>query len=111
VILEHDHPFPHVDFMIECGDRLRSWRLLTPPAPGETIAAEAIGDHRNDYLDYEGPVSRGRGHVKRWDAGTFSIESDSAGELRLKLSGGRVNGTVELRQVEGGAWNWRLERT
>lgn len=111
VILEHDHPFPHLDFMIECGDTLRTWRLLAPPAPGETITAEAIGDHRKDYLDYEGPVSGGRGRVKRWDAGHFSVESESAGEMRLKLSGDRVNGTVELRRVPGGAWNCRLGQT
>ena len=111
VILEHDHPFPHLDFMIEWGDTLRTWRLSARPTPGVTIAAEAIGDHRKQYLDYEGLVSGGRGRVKRWDAGHFSVESESAVELRLKLSGDHVNGTVELRQVRGGAWNWRLERT
>lgn len=107
VILEHDHPFAHLDFMIESGDTLRTWRLLTPPAPGETIAAEALGDHRKAYLEYEGPVSGGRGAVCRWDAGTFAAERESADELRLRLSGVRINGTVELRRVEGDAWNWQ----
>jgi len=111
VILEHDHPFPHLDFMIESGDRLRTWRLLTPPEPGATIAAEAIGDHRTDYLDYEGPVSGGRGRVKRWDGGTYVVESESAGELRVTLSGDRVKGAMGLRRIEGDAWNWLLERT
>ena len=111
VILEHDHPFAHLDFMIECSDKLRTWRLPREPAPDVTLMAEAIGDHRKDYLDYEGPVSGGRGRVKRWDAGTFTVETDSAEELRLSLSGDRVNGTVELRQVKGDVWYWRLDRS
>lgn len=109
VILEHDHPFAHLDFMIESGEKLRTWRLLAVPAPGETIAAEAIGDHRKDYLDYEGPVSGGRGSVKRWDAGTFAMQAESVSELRLMLSGGRVRGMLDLRQLEGGEWKWRLD--
>ena len=109
VILEHDHPFPHIDFMIESGEKLRTWRLLAVPAPGQTIAAEAIGDHRTDYLDYEGPVSGGRGSVKRWDAGTFAMNAESDRELRLTLSGDRVQGMVELRQIEGEGGNWRLK--
>ena len=89
VILEHDHPFPHLDFMIEWGDRLRTWRLLGEPEPGVTIAAEAIGDHRADYLDYEGPVSGGRGRVKHWDAGTLTLETESASDIVPTTSGTR----------------------
>jgi hypothetical protein len=111
VILEHDHPFPHLDFMIESGEKLRTWRLATKPTPGAAIAAEAIGDHRKEYLDYEGPVSGGRGRVSRWDAGTFAVESESAGEVRLKLAGVRLKGSVELRQVKDDAWNWLLKGT
>jgi hypothetical protein len=109
VILDHDHPFPHRDFMIESGDRLRSWRLLGEPAPGRTIAAEAIGDHRKDYLDYTGPVSDGRGRVERWDAGTFVLQSDASDEVRLTLSGERLTGAAVLRRIEGDSWNWRLD--
>ena len=72
VILEHDHPVLHWDFMLEAGDVLRTWRLSAPPIRGAIVAAERIGDHRRLYLDYEGPVSDGRGNVVRWDAGSSS---------------------------------------
>ena len=71
VILEHDHPARHWDFMLESGDVLRTWRLAAPPRPGGAVAAEPSFDHRRAYLDYEGPVERrprhgdalGRRHV------------------------------------------------
>ena len=44
VILEHDHPQLHWDFMLEVGEVLWTWRLATAPRGGpETIAAERIG--------------------------------------------------------------------
>ena len=80
VILEHDYPELHWDFMLECAGALKTWRLAEPPAThGELIAAVALEDHRLDYLDYEGPVSGNRGRVKRWDRGDYegSLASDS----------------------------------
>ena len=109
VILEHDHPLPHWDFMIEAGARLRAWRLLDEPARGRPIRAEAIGDHRTAYLDYEGPVGGGRGRVSRWDAGTYEMRSASDDKLRLDLSGGRAAGLVTLTRAAGGLWTWRLD--
>ena len=101
VILEHDHPFPHWDFMLESGAVLRTWRLSAPPAPGQSVAAEPIGDHRKAYLDYEGPLSGGRGGVKQWDAGTFEWEEDGAERVVVRLAGEKVRGTVTLN-IAGG---------
>ena len=67
VILEHDHPTLHWDFLLEDGEVLRAWRLLAEPGPGAAVAAEPNFDHRRLYLDYEGPVSGGRG-IKPWNA-------------------------------------------
>ncbi len=71
VILEHDYPHLHWDLMLEDGDVLRTWRLSAPPEPGVGVDAEPSFDHRLIYLDYEGPISDGRGNVKRHDKGTF----------------------------------------
>ena len=60
-ILEHDHPHLHWDLLLDAGDALRTWRLLSPPACLQWIAAEQLPDHRRLYLDYEGPVSGNRG--------------------------------------------------
>ena len=72
VILEHDHPSRHWDLMLESGEVLRTWRLASCPVAGASVAAEAAPDHRRLYLDYEGPISGGRGHVFRWDSGSSS---------------------------------------
>ena len=72
VILAHDWPAPHFDLMLEVGGVLKSWRLLAEPMPGVPVPAEPNDDHRLEYLDYEGPVSGGRGVVRRVDWGTFA---------------------------------------
>lgn len=65
VVLEHDHPFLHWDFLLEHGDRAFTWRLLEKPECNRWLAAERINDHRPLYLNYEGPVSGNRGSVRR----------------------------------------------
>ena len=107
VILHHDHPFPHYDFMLEAGAALRTWRLLGEPVPDRPITAEALGEHRLAYLDYEGPVSGGRGRVVRWDAGTFVWVVNSADDVQVRLSGGRCHGPVRLLPTGSGwVWEW-----
>ena len=106
VILTHDHPFPHWDLMLETGGVLRTWRLLEEPAPGAAVRAERLADHRTMYLDYEGPLSGDRGHVVRWDAGTFEAEIDDREPLRVVLSGERLKLTAELCQEPPGELVW-----
>jgi hypothetical protein len=104
VILEHDHPNLHWDFMLEAGGRLRTWRLAEPPGAGPSVPAEPIADHRPAYLDYEGPVSGDRGTVRRWDAGEFEWVADEATRLVVRLDGARVRGRFALVRDEGGRW-------
>ncbi len=78
VLLSHELPdgSRHVDWMIARDPRGRG-RLITYRLPrrldnlpdGEKLTAEEIGLHRSVYLEYEGPVSRGRGRVERLCAG------------------------------------------
>jgi len=110
VILEHDHPFLHWDFMLEAGAVLRTWRLLAEPLPGRTVEAEALGDHRLAYLDYEGPVSGNRGSVRRWDAGTFEWMEDTANRVVVRLAGSRCQGEALLEQGAGGQWKFTMVR-
>jgi hypothetical protein len=111
VILEHDHPQRHWDFMLEAGDVLRTWRLAKPPQPGETVGAEATFDHRSFYLDYEGPVSGNRGTVVRWDAGTFTWLQQAGDCLVVRLNGERLNGEAVLRHNAAGDWELSLAET
>jgi hypothetical protein len=112
VILEHDCPDRHWDFMLEAGAVLRTWRLNAPPRPGQAVGAEPIGDHRLAYLDYEGPVSGGRGAVTRWDAGTFAWEEAGADRLAVRLEGSRCRGRAVLQRADTGGWSltWTKRR-
>ncbi|MFO0864423.1 MAG: DNA polymerase ligase N-terminal domain-containing protein [Gemmataceae bacterium] len=104
VLLEHDHPTLHWDLMLEEGDSLRTWRLPSPRFGGEPMEATSLAPHRLAYLDYEGPVSGGRGSVKRVDAGTYSHEGDWDGiEGTLELAGQRHLMRVSWRR-DGEGW-------
>jgi hypothetical protein len=124
VILEHDWPQKHWDFMLEVGDVLQTWRLPTAPVANMDISAEKTFDHRLMYLDYEGPVSGHRGSVVRWDAGSYQliVEESSAGNEKsrarskreaidrclIQLEGKRLQGVLELRYQDGTEWTLRL---
>lgn len=104
VILEHDHPHLHWDFMLEDGQELRTWRLENAPVAGSAVYAIALGGHRLFYLDYEGPVSGGRGHVKRWDYGTFVIRQWEPEKCEVDLQGQKMCGVCRFRKEEGDNW-------
>ena len=106
VILEHDYPSRHWDLLLEAGPVLRAWRLAAPPQPDQTVAAETSFDHRLLYLDYEGPVSGGRGQVRRWDAGTFTLETDEPDRVVMRLEGGRCRGRGVLTRMPTGKWSF-----
>jgi hypothetical protein len=99
VLLEHDHPRPHWDLMLEAGSVLWTWRLPQVPSPPCTLPVERLPDHRLLYLDYEGPVSGARGTVRRVLSGTFEWrESSSPDAPSCEL-------VVELRTAD---WTARL---
>jgi hypothetical protein len=95
VILEHDWPQLHWDLLLEAGPVLRAWRLLDEPGPGRTVAAQTHTDHRLLYLEYEGPVSGGRGTVRQWDAGTFNWIEDGE-RVVILLQGAKLTGHYAL---------------
>jgi len=107
-ILSHDQPTPHWDLFLEAGPVLRAWRLLAPLAAGMPVPAEPAADHRLVYLDYEGPVSGGRGAVTRVDAGAFAWEADTPDHLTVRLTGHRFTGRLVLQRA-GAAWSCAFE--
>ncbi|MEO2035664.1 MAG: hypothetical protein ABGZ35_26595 [Planctomycetaceae bacterium] len=74
VILEHDHPFLHWDFLVEEGEGLASWRLSEFPQKGHCVPATELPIHRTDYLTWEGPVSGNRGNVQRVYSGALELD-------------------------------------
>jgi hypothetical protein len=108
VILEHDYPERHWDFMLEMGEVLRTWKLSMPPRVGQPINAELSFDHRLHYLDYEGPISGNRGSVVRWDGGSFAWQEEGDTHLRVDLQGTRYAGAVELVRQSDHKWHLTL---
>ena len=80
----------HYDLMLERDGALATWRLASADVTGPAVR---IDDHRLAYLDYEGPVSDGRGEVRRIEAGTYEVDSWSAERVRVRLASGR---TIEI---------------
>jgi len=100
-LLEHTPPSgpPHWDFLVErAGAALvPTWRLAADPlAAGGAVPAERIADHRPLYLDYEGPVSGGRGVVRRCDGGAVVSQRSAGAELVAELAGQRLRGRVTI---------------
>jgi hypothetical protein len=107
VILAHDWPFPHWDFLAESGGVLRAWRLLVEPTIGEDAPAEPNFDHRLFYLDYEGPLSGDRGSVSRWDGGSCEWLADEPDRVEIVLCGTKLVGRAVIRS-DGDAWVFRI---
>jgi hypothetical protein len=87
VVLHHtgiEHP--HFDLMLELspGSELSTWRLPHwPPLPGDKFTA--LSKHRREYLEYEGPVSRNRGQVKRIVCGVYRVIETAATKLIIAI--------------------------
>ncbi len=94
--------------MVEQGEVLRTWALPSLPVAGALLEVEALGDHRIDYLDYEGPVAGDRGSVKRWDGGTYDIEHEDAVRLAIRVAGQRLQGIISLARIDAEAQRWTL---
>ena len=98
VVLIHDHPELHWDFMLENEAALRTWRLAHQPLEPGPIKAEVLADHRLAYLHYEGPVSGNRGTVRRFDRGEFALVTESAERIVIELCGAVLRGTAVLER-------------
>jgi hypothetical protein len=105
VILRHEIPAgaerpSHYDLMFEAGPALRTWAVVAAPdTPGEQ-PADALADHRSDYLTYEGPISGNRGSVTRWDEGEYEPLADDATAFVVQVRGRRLIGKI---RITGGA--------
>jgi len=116
VLLEHRWRGVHWDFMLETapGGPLRTWAVDAEVVAGLDLPARALSDHRAAYLDYEGPVTGGRGEVRRVDGGTFDRLEWNDDRVRVRLRGDQLRGMAELRRAvaaaggEPAGWALRL---
>src|SRR5205823_5049868 len=92
VILRHEgFDEPHFDLMFETSDEspLATWRSPQWPLQ-ETSSTTYLADHRREYLEYEGPISGGRGNVRRIHQGHHIIQQNDPLVLVTQLEDGSV---------------------
>jgi hypothetical protein len=109
VILQHElAEGRHWDFLVESGEKLKSWALAAPPAVGEAVDCDTLPDHRPMYLDYEGPISGDRGNVIRWDRGECRVARCDDAQWELALEGAKLRGTAIISRCEETPSRWRF---
>jgi hypothetical protein len=87
VVLHHTgYGEPHFDLMFETapGQALRTWRSSIWPIISNTPITP-LADHRAEYLVYEGPVSSGRGEVRRIETGEFEVLFSNAAGMFIRF--------------------------
>lgn len=116
VVLRHDLPDGsfHYDWLLERPDqpegRLLAFRLGSRPDahPPLSLQGERSFDHRRLYLDFEGPISGGRGRVARCARGRVH---------HLEEHPDRISGVIEFGHgrsrfsmwAEPGTDQWSVE--
>jgi hypothetical protein len=111
VILQHVGKGPdHYDLMLQAGDSLATWQFGQNPADiptGDPHACQRIQNHRQGYLNYEGPVSDNRGTVTRVDAGVYDTLHADQGFWKVALHSPAGDRIVEFRQLDSCEWRYR----
>jgi len=112
VILRHTFPdsfpnggngefFDHFDLMLEQEAKLTTWQLEDLPDSNKSVAAKKLPDHRELYLDFEGPISNGRGSVEQVMAGTYRVCHRDDVYLEVLLTQKSRDESLRLRIVFG----------
>ena len=116
VVQEHHASHLHWDFRLELNGVLKSWAVPKEPPlePGIKRLAVEVDDHALGYADFEGEIVQGygKGTVKIWDRGSFTIESRKPEKIVFMLSGEKMHGRYTImRFAKAGEKNWLLFKT
>ena len=104
-VLRHDGiPEPHYDLLIETSRKARvpTWRLPVWPITGATRAIR-LEDHRRHYLQYSGPISGNRGHVRGVEFGTHRTRRARM-HWRVEFHSHSAIRGCELKRLKGREW-------
>jgi hypothetical protein len=87
-------------------DALLTWKIVHTDMDlllnGKHVNAERLADHRKEYLDYEGPVSNGRGSVRIFDCGECEGIPEKDNASGFVLEGKKLAGNIMLKKIENG---------
>jgi len=113
VILQHvGYGLRHFDFLLEAGQSLASWQFEDNPAelpPGCSMTGTQLADHRLEYLTYEGPISAGRGEVRRLEQGRYRCSESNEHLWQLEITSQTMQGSFTLSRKNNSA-QWTLTR-
>jgi hypothetical protein len=110
VVLRHeDIPDPHFDLMFESTETGRLVSFRSPEWPVlQRVTLAKLADHRAHYLEYEGPISEGRGTVKRLISGFYSSYVINKEKTGLRLYGRDERYELILHEKDDST-AWELE--
>ena len=106
VVLRHEGvEVPHFDLMFETSpdSRLATWRSERWPVDRPTVT-KRIGDHRSDYLQFEGELSDNRGQVRRIAAGICFVEQLDNGQYWAIHFADPFVPTLSFKHADGDVW-------
>ena len=102
VVLKHTvGDAEHYDLMLQWSPgadaeehTLKTWSTESNCCPSDGCVLTRKPDHRQAYLDYEGPVRADQGEVSRADAGIFRVLDDPiGGHIAVSFLGRRLRGS------------------
>ena len=86
----------HFDLMLQTEEGLRTWAMGLLPMAGKRCGAIELPLHRTDYLTHEGPVSQGRGTVKRVMQGSYNLSGPDQVILEME----KQNLIVKMDEIQ-----------
>lgn len=127
VVQRHEATRLHYDFRLEMDGVLKSWAVPKGPSlnPSQKRLAVMVEDHPVDYITFKGIIPEGNygaGKVGIWDKGTYepvnarheviteraALQALKKGELKIRLTGGKLKGEFVLVRLKADDKNWLL---
>jgi DNA ligase D-like protein (predicted 3'-phosphoesterase) len=104
VIHEHHATHLHWDIRLEKDGTLKSWACPKEPSNDPSVKRLVIqvDDHDLDYADFVGEITEGygKGTVKRWDKGTYTLVNEKPNKWIVDLKGKKLQGEYVLLKFD-----------